>query len=349
MKSGIVGYGAYIPKYRLKIEELAKAKNQSSEKINATLNVYEKAVASPDEDSITMATQAANTALNCAEISAHEIGAIYFASESHPYAVKPSSSILGSALGCGNNYMAADMEFACKGGTASLQVCAAQVKSEFTNYALAIGSDTAQAKPGDILEYTASAAAGAIITGNNESQFLASIDATLSFTTDTPDFWRREYQKYPKHTGRFTGEPSYFFHLTNATKKLLDQTGLEPSQIDHVVFHQPNGKFPIMAAKKLGFTEEQIKAGLVSPQIGNSYSACTLIGLCAVLDIAKPNQKILIVSYGSGSGSDAFLLSTTNLLTQKRKQITPVLEMIDNKQYISYIQYKNHIEKLIKG
>lgn len=346
---GIVGYGAYIPKNRIKTEEIAAAHGHNFKKIYAAISVDEKSVASADEDSATMAVQAAQIALEQAKLNANKLGALYIASESHPYAVKPTSSIVGEALGVGSNYMTADMEFACKGGTAAMQVAAAQVKSGYAEYAMCIGTDVSQASPADILEYTASAASAAFMFGTNSKEFLATLECTTSFTTDTPDFWRRQNQKYPEHTGRFTGEPAYFYHVIQATQKLLSEASLKVSDIDHVVFHQPNGKFPVLAAKELGFSAEQIKNGLLVNKIGNSYSACSFVGFCAVLDIAKPGQRILLVSYGSGSGSDAFIFTTTNLLAKKQKssKTLTVANYLENKHYVTYMQYKKCIGLVI--
>ena len=77
------------------------------------------------------------------------------------------------------------------------------------------------------------------------------------------------------------------------------------------MFHQPNGKFPMTVAGRLGFTNEQIETGLLTPMIGNTYSGASLIGLAAVLDEAKPGEKIMVTSFGSGAGSDSFAIEVT--------------------------------------
>ena len=101
----------------------------------------------------------------------------------------------------------------------------------------------------------------------------------------------------------------------------------------------PNGKFPRVAAKKLGFTLEQLAPSLIVDKIGNPYSASSLMGLASVLDIAKPNEKIFFVSYGSGAGSDGFIFETTEKLLKKQKKTIPLLKQIEDKIYISYSQY----------
>lgn len=341
---GIIGYGSYIPQWRIKAEKIAAAYNQNSQKIKSGLLIEEKSVPGIDEDSATLSVEAATNAILRSQINSSQIDAIYIGSESHPYAVKPTSTIVGRALSVGNNYFAADLEFACKAGTAALQICYSLVKSKTIKYGLAIGADTAQAKPGDILEYSASAGAAAFIIGNNKDEIIATIDKTISFTSDTPDFWRRAQEKYPNHAGRFTGEPSYFKHVMNATKNILDQTKLKPKDFDFVIFHQPNGKFPLLAAKKLGFKKEQIMPGLLVTKIGNSYSASSPLSLTAILDIAKPNQKILLTSYGSGAGSDSFIFTTTNNILKKQKLAPKTNDYTNQKTYIDYLTYKKWIK-----
>ncbi|MEM3356964.1 MAG: 3-oxoacyl-[acyl-carrier-protein] synthase III C-terminal domain-containing protein, partial [Candidatus Bathyarchaeia archaeon] len=92
------------------------------------------------------------------------------------------------------------------------------------------------------------------------------------------------------------------------------------SDINYFVTHQPNPQFPVRVAKELGFKEEQYAASLQINKFGNTYSGCSPIGLASILDIAKPDELILITSYGSGAGSDAYLLRTTSQIADKRKR-----------------------------
>src|SRR3990170_1864557 len=102
------------------------------------------------------------------------------------------------------------------------------VGSGMASYAMAISMDIAQGRPGDALEYTAGAGGAAYILGPAEDS-LATINATYSYVTDTPDFWRRAYQKYPEHGQRFTGEPAYFAHITEAGQALMEALGTSPT------------------------------------------------------------------------------------------------------------------------
>lgn len=333
---GIVSYGTYIPKFRIKVEEIARIWGENAETIKNGLGILQKSVPDFDEDTATIAVEAGREAVRRARIDPKEIGAVYVGSESHPYAVKPTATIVGEALGVGNEYFAADLEFACKAGTAGIQICIGLVKARMIKYGLAIGADTSQSRPGDALEYSAAAGGAAVVIGNDG--VIAEIEGTYSFTSDTPDFWRREGQPYPSHGGRFTGIPAYFRHITSAAKGLMEELGLKPSDFSYAVFHQPNGKFPVRVAKMLGFSTEQIKQGLVVSHIGNTYSGSSLLGLCAVLDEAKPGDRILLVSFGSGAGSDAFSLIVTDEIDDFER--TPkVWDKVMSGEFIDYGLY----------
>lgn len=341
--SGIIAYGVHLPIYRIKISEIASVWKKDPAEITAGLQVTEKAVPGFDEDAVTMGVEAGKTALSMAGISEKEIGAVYVGSESHPYSVNPTSTSVAEYLGIGNDYFAADLEFACKAATAGMQIALGLLDSNKINYGLVIGSDTAQGKPHDILEYTASSTACAYILGNKQDEIIAQVLETSSFSSDTADFWRRDGEKYPSHFGRFTGEPAYFNHVFSEGQKLLKKSDLVPADFAYCVFHMPNGKFPRIAAKKLGFTSEQLAPSLLVDTIGNPYSASSLLGLSAVLDIAKPGQKIFFVSYGSGAGSDGFIFETTKQLKEKQKFRGKLAAQMKKKIYLSYPEYLKHM------
>jgi len=214
------------------------------------------------------------------------------------------------------------------------------------NYALAIGMDTAQGRPGDALEYTAGAGGAAFLLGPAEDS-LAVIEATYSYVTDTPDFWRRQYAKYPEHGQRFTGEPAYFTHISKAAEGLLQATGTTSADYSHAVFHQPNNKFPQRAAEMLGFKKDQIQTGMLVNVIGNTYAGAAIIGLTAILDIAEPGQRILMVSFGSGAGSDAFAITVTDAIRERRGRAPFTQDYIARRTQIDYAEYARMRGKLV--
>lgn len=346
---GIVGYGASIPRHRIKVEEIAKVWGADAESFKRGLLLQEKSVPAPDQDTITLSVEAARNALRRAGIDPKEIGAVYVGSESHPYAVKPSGTVVAEAIGAVPSCHCADLEFACKAGAEGMFICQGLVTAGEIKYGLAIGADTSQGAPGDALEYSASAGAAAYIFG--ATNILAKVEHTYSYMTDTPDFWRREYQFYPRHAGRFTGEPAYFKHVLGAAEEILRRSGMKPKDFAYAVFHQPNGKFPMRAGERLGFKREQIEQGWLVPRLGNTYSGSSPLGLSAVLDVAKPGDRILMVSYGSGSGSDAFIFTATDRLPKAQGKAPKTRAQLDYKpiylEYGVYAKFRGKIKKAV--
>jgi hydroxymethylglutaryl-CoA synthase len=320
---GILSWGAYVPRYRISTSEIHNYWNgvDSTQKPAIASSGF-KSVIGLDEDAITMADESFKNAwsnyyahydngacihadLKPCKYSAQNLRGLWIGSESHPYAVKPSATVLATQLGH-SALSAADFQFACKAGS---EILAMTLNSDIDGVLAAIGSDTAQGKPGDALELYSGCGSACFLLGPNKDCVVSCL-GWYSMVTNTPDFWRTNGEKYPAHGNRFTGQEAYFKHIYEATEQVLGDLKLTVSDIDSVVFHQPNVKFPTVAAKHFGFTEQQYTVGLLSPYIGNCYAASCLLGLTSVLDTAKPNQTILVTSFGSGAGSDCFVFRT---------------------------------------
>ncbi len=340
-KVGIVGYGAYVPRYRLPGTEVARIWTKGL----GGSPIKEKAVAGLDEDVTTMSIEAARNAVARAAIDPKLIRAVWVGSESHPYAVKPTSTIVAESIGTSANIQAADWEFACKAGTEAVQASIGMIGSGMNAYTLSIGMDTAQGRPGDALEYTAASGGAAFLLGPADES-VAIYQGSYSFVTDTPDFWRRSGETYPTHGDRFTGEPAYFNHTLSSARTLMELMGTTAQDYTHAVFHQPNVKFPSRAAQMLGFNDEQIKHGLLAGEIGNVYSGSCMTGLTAILDIAKAGDRILMVSYGSGAGSDSFDLVVTDRIEAARHRAPSTWDYINRRTVIDYATYCRYRGKL---
>jgi hydroxymethylglutaryl-CoA synthase len=124
-------------------------------------------------------------------------GALWIGTESKPYAVKPSAFIVAEAIGTTPLLSAADVEFACKGGTEALRIAFGFIGSRIARYALAIGMDTVQARPGDELELTAAAGGGAIVVGP-AAEALALVEHSASYSSDLPDFFPARREEVPR-------------------------------------------------------------------------------------------------------------------------------------------------------
>jgi hydroxymethylglutaryl-CoA synthase len=341
-KPGIVGYGAYTSRFRYKEPAI------------------ERAVPFLDEDSITAAVEAGKMALIQSGIDDSLISKVYVGSESNPYAVKPIASKVSQVLKLGQEDKAEgvqcvdaiDTEFACKAATSVFKDAASLVyyPENHDSYAMVIGTDNSQAaprgEPGGELDFFVGYGACCFMFGMRD--VIADIEGWYSCTSDTPDFWRRDQEPYPSHGGRFTGDQAYFKHVAKAATKLMEKLRLKTSDVNYFVSHQPNLNFPTKVAKQLGFKEEQFLPGLQVANFGNTYSGASPLGLAATLDQAKPNDRILVVSYGSGAGSDAYSFITTSQLPEKReKQKFTIRHQAEN-PFIEYVDY-NTYRKLKSG
>jgi hydroxymethylglutaryl-CoA synthase len=331
---GIVGYGVYTSRFRIKEGNI------------------ERSVPFIDEDSITAAVEAGKTALIHSGVDSALVGKIYVGSESNPYAVKPIASKVAQVLKLGEECEdlqgvdAVDTEFACKAATSMFKDAASLVSYPKSNiqYAMTIGTDNSQAAPRDCpggeLDLFVGFGACAYIFGRHD--VIAEIEGWYSCTSDTPDFWRRDGEPFPMHGGRFTGDPAYFKHIRKAAKKLMERLNLQIGDIDYFVAHQPNVQFPVRIAKELGFKEEQYLPSLQVAKFGNTYSGSSPVGLAAVLDIAKPEERILIASYGSGAGSDAYSLVTTSQILEKRKRQKLTVKYQAENPFLEYVDYTTY-------
>ena len=326
---GIASYGAYVPRWRIATESIARCWGTEPSRVP----IRAKSIPGPDEDTTTMSIEAAAQALSRVRINPEDIRAVWVGTESKPYAVKPTSTIVAEALGLTPHVSAADMEFACKAGSEAIQVAIGYVGAGMARYAIAIGVDTAQSEPGDSLEYTAAAGGAAFMIGRGD-EAIAAIEASFSFVTDTPDFFRRAHRHYPQHGQRFTGAQAYFHHSLQAARAILDDFGRTAEDYRWAVFHQPNPKFVLKLARELGFRREQLEPGFLVQHIGNTYAGSSLIGLAGVLDVAQPGDRILFTSYGSGAGSDAMSLVVTQRISTFARQRPTVKDLIARKREI---------------
>jgi hydroxymethylglutaryl-CoA synthase len=336
-RPGIVGYGVYLPKYRIKNEG------------GGVLGVTERTLPFGDEDTTTFSVEAGKRALIHAALDSTYVTKCFVGTESPTYAVKPIMATVVQALELGDEFEdgyfsgGIDSQFACKAATDLFIDAAALVN--YPNFGgehvMVIGSDNSQASPGDPLDYTVGAGAAAFIFGRRD--VIATLDHYLAYTSDTPDFYRREGEKYPRHGGRFTGTPAYYKHVLTATKAILKKSGLKHEDINYVIFHGPNASFPQRAAQQAGFTREQVAtAASTIAKIGNLYSGSCPASLGAVLDISEPGDKILMTAYGSGAGSDSYVFTVTDKIVEKRERLVPVQDQIESphKEYVDYVFYR---------
>jgi len=365
-KVGIVGYGAYIPLQRIKTELIVRARERKRQDIDDFLDkvrngllLKDKAVAGVSEDSITIATEAAQNAMDMAGVDPARVGTVAVGSESKPYAVGTIARHVASFLGLGNQVYVADLEGACNSGMQSTAFVESQIISGRIEYGLAVGTDVAQAPTGDPLEYACGAGAGAFLLGRDDP--VATIVDTAAYSTLTLDFWRRDGEPVPSHFGRTTVE-AYIKHVIGAIENILvKHPEISLMDFDYLTFHQPSGYMPMKTCKTLTqddlsildhaevkerirltpeFIQQRVRPWLRVLDTGNTYAAATLIATSDILDHAKPGENILAVSYGSGAYTIATWLHVEDAIKRKRGRVPTVGEYVNRRRDITLHAYE---------
>ncbi|MBS7644952.1 hydroxymethylglutaryl-CoA synthase [Candidatus Bathyarchaeota archaeon] len=368
---GIVGYGVYIPASRVDTLKIVERREKGRKdlpdliaKVRDGLLLRYKAIADPNEDVTTLATEAAENALIMGGIEPEDVGSVIVGSESKPYAVGSTARHVASFIGVGTKAYVSDIEGACNAGLQAVNFIRAQISSGEVKYGLAIGSDIAQAPKGDPLEYATGAGAAAFLLGNGKESVAGIVDMA-PYSSLFMDFWRREGYPVPRHFGKTTVE-SYIRHVTGAISMLLKRhKNLALSNFKYITFHQPSGYMPLKTCRTLlespeeyitegdireraKLTKEEIQEKVMPwlkvVEIGNTYSASTMIGIASILDKAEPDEDVLAVSYGSGAYAIAMWLKTREPLPKRRGRVPGVEDYIRRGYEISPPLYEKYMK-----
>ncbi len=334
----ILSYGIYIPRYRLRYEEIRNAwKNKEYlRNTGITQGVLEKAVPRYDEDAVTISIETARNTLKNSQIDLSEIGAIIVGSASNPTKGKGISSILAKALGC-NSLITIDINQGSKSGTSALLMGKALVESENVRSCLVIASDCLKAEPGGELEPFLGAGGAGFLLGKKGAVEISSHEG---YAEESFDLWCREEERFLQ-LDRDMYRDSLAKAIIPATRNLMAKLRTNPSDYQYAIFQQLNQRDSERIGRELGFERERLKDGMLVRRIGETFSASTLIGLNAVLDKAKKGEKILLASYGSAS-ADAFHLE----VKEETPNLAQVEEFLRDTIYLDYTTYLRYSDLL---
>ena len=326
---GITSYGAYIPRYRMNHKTIHAAMGF----LGAGPLPGEKAVANYDEDSITMAVAAGVDCLN--GIGKEKIDGLYFATTNQPYLLRQNSSIVAAALDLLPTIRSADFTGATKSGTTALLSACDAVKAEAANHILVCASDCRTGKPGSAQEHAYGDGAAALTIGDDN--IIATLEGSYSLSYDFPDRWRANGEKFD-HTweDRFIRDEGYVKIILEAISGLAKKYSLTVKDLAKVIYYCPYAREHTAIAKQLGAEPNQIQSPMLDT-VGDTGAAYPLMMLVAALEEAKPGDKILVASYGSGSNALLFQVTTEIDRMRGRKGIQTY--MASKKELLSYEKY----------
>jgi hydroxymethylglutaryl-CoA synthase len=330
MPIGISGYGVAIPRFRIRGEEYVKAWGSF-----AAADVEEKSVLGYDEDMITLGAKAARRALESGGTSPDGVSRLAFASTTPPYGEKLLSSTFVSALGLPQGVFSSDHTTSTRAGTeafiASLEHLAANPRGR----SLVIVADAPMASLADPLEHAFGAGAAAFLLQGSPQIAAVEGHASVAMEHFGERFRAPEDERLTDLGIRRFSEDSYLSATVGAATQLMSASGTKAGDFEHAVLQQPDGRLPVLAAARIGLAKSQLAAGLVAPYLGDLGAGSTLVGLAAALDVAKRDARVLVVSYGSGAGSDAISFRVAG----DRRPSVGVRADASRKEYLTFVQY----------
>jgi hydroxymethylglutaryl-CoA synthase len=344
---GIVGYSIYLPYFRIKSAEIAGSWNLDT-KVSG-----EKTVPAHDETTLSLGFNATKNALDHAGINPEELGAVFFCTIS---GMIESSLAQDVAIGIGtkDDVTLVDLNGSPRSVTSAILLSMDAIKSGRIKNSLIVGSDILVGGPGSPItsagsEYVLAAGAGALIIGENET--IADIEGTTSVNSPVKTSWRSLSDPFPRlGDGRFIRDYGFIANVSKVGRRLMEK--MKKKDYTHVLIQQPHATWIGRALEKLGIPKQELKQRFLGPgsiigKFGDLGCGCLPVGLADILDVAKPKESILAISYGSG-GSDALSVVVNENIESKRDKIVPVKSFFEKKQYVNYnthLIYNKVVEK----
>ncbi len=333
--AGIASYGAYIPLYRLSRPDIQKA-------WDSMIPIPgEKAVASYDEDSITMAVAAARDCLT--GIDPKKVDRLYFASTTSPYKEKQAASVVAGALGMGRNTLTMDFGGSLRAATNALRAAVDAVESGAAGNVLIACAETRIGAPNGDKEMSFGDGAAALLVAKKGP---VSIEGSISVFQEFHDMWRSDKDTYVRFwEERFVREAGYLRIMPSTVAAALQKFSLSPGDIAKAAIYAPDPRLLGMAGGKMGFDPMAQLQDPLYMTVGNTGCALSLMMLVAALEDAKAGDNLLCASYGDGC--DVFVLKVADGIDKikDRRAIKRHLEskkMVPN--YLKYVQWRGLME-----
>jgi len=316
---GIVGYGAYLPYFRLEREAIAAA-------LGTPAGKGARAVASYDEDTTTMGVEAGRRALAGAP-SGCAPDLLYFATAAPAYLDKTNACAVHAALGLEGSALAVDMAGAVRSGLGALRAAL-----DASVPALAVLSDIRTGLPGSSDEVNGGDAAAAFLFGTGE-HVLAEVIGQASSTEEFLDRWRTPGEAFSRVWEERFGDHAYAPLVGAAWTDALKSAGLTADQVDVTILTGVHRRAVRAAARALGVAPESFADDL-SSTVGTSGTAHAGVMLADALDTAEAGKVIAVVVLADGAS--VLLLRTTEALAEHRSAGPVAAQIAAGKRGLSY-------------
>jgi len=298
--AGITSYGAYIPLYRLGGETAGWS------------GFVEKAIASFDEDSLTMAAAAAIDCMNGMDRST--IDGLYFASTTSPYVEKQAATTIATAADLRRDAVTMDFTDSLRAGTNAFRAALDAVKAGSAKQVLVTAADMRLAQARSAFEPQFGDGAAAVLVG--DEKVAANVVGWYSVTNEILDMWRSQGQTLiDSWEDRFILDEGYRNTIAEAITGLFSKYNVSAKDFAKAAYYAPDARRHADLARRVGFEPAQVQPPLIGT-VGNTGAAFAMMMLVAALEEAKPGDKILFANYGDGA--DAYILEATEEINKIR-------------------------------
>lgn len=331
--AGITSYGAYIPYYRLPRSIINQAWGRPGGR-------GEKAVASYDEDTITMSVAAGTDCLK--GIDPKTTDALYLATTCAPYKERQNSTIVATALDLREDARTADFANCLRAGTNALLSALDAVNAGAAKSVMVTATDMRLGGASGENEQFFGDGAAAFLLGNEK--VAVEIEGSYTVSDNLADYWRARDDTFVRSwEDRFGLDAGYMSIPIRAVAGVMKKLNLTPKDISKVCYYGPNTRRHTALGAKMGFEPAQIQEALLDT-VGNTGTALPLMILVGALEEAKPGDRILLVSYGNGS--DAIVLKATPEIENIRdrrgiKRHLEIRRTLDN--YEKYLRWRDMV------
>ena len=341
MDVGIISCGAYVPTLRLerKVAAAAWARNPVA---------GERSVANNDEDSLTMAVEAGRNCLRDAQVQQRELGGLFFATTTAPYAEKMSSALVSTVLDMRRELITMDFAQSLRAGTGALRMAIDTVRSGSAANILVAAADSRNAYPKSDQEQEFGDGGATVLVGGGKGNLIATFEGGYTLCNEMMDVWRNPEDRYIKTwENRFIIGEGYAKQTIQALTGLMRKLNLKKEDIRKVIIPSPDSRSYTQVAQKLGFDPKTQVQNPLMTQVGFCGAAQPLLLLVSALEEAKPGDLILLAAYGDGA--DALLFRATERISEPVKRAT-LKRLLEEKMMISsysrFLSYKGILEAL---
>ena len=334
--SGILSCGAYLPRLRLQRKSIAAANSWFAPGLRG-LAKGERAMANWDEDSITMAVEAARDCMAGRDRAA--IGQLVLASTTHPYSDRQNAGIAANALNLPSALGVLDVTGSQRAGTSAL---ATALASSIEKEILVAAAEHRRTKAASPQEMHYGDGAAAILVGKGKP--IARLLAAHSETVDFVDHFRGSDAEHDyAWEERWIRDEGYMKIVPRALEAVLKAAGAKPESVTHFCMPCTLSRVVPAIAKRAGIAENAVRDTL-GAVCGDTGAAHPLVLLVHALQDAKPGERILVASFGQGC--DALLFEVTDAITQlpARSGVKGALaRRKEEANYAKFLAFNDHV------